>query len=169
MSAIALAKALARGAVGFVSRLIAQAVSPFDIINRIRSAYPGMNMGEVGSTYQLGMASYSAGQELTSVGGSGLNTLAEIPINTFLAPSIPPGNRFRFQIIGSFLIPGETEPRYRTVNVFSPTNLSLSELQQKWLDWFIEMTGPQGTLPASGGPGAPTPGPILVRDVERAF
>lgn len=169
MSAVAFAKALARGAIGFVSRLISQAVHPFDIINRIRHAYPGMSMPEVGSTYQLGMASYSAGQELTSAGGSGLNTLAEIPINTFLNQQIGPGNRFRFQIIGSFQIPGENFQRSRTVNIDTPVNLSLSELQQRWLDWFIEMTGPQGTLPASGGPGAPTPGPIIVRDVERAF
>lgn len=169
LSAVAFAKALGKGAVGFVSRLISQAVSPFQIVNDIRHAYPGMNMTEVGQTYQLGVAAYSAGQEISGPTGSGLASLTDIPLNPALVDALGPGNQFRFQILGSFQIPGELFPRFRTLNIFSPNNLSLSELQQQWQNWFIQAISPQGTLPASGGPGAPVPGPIIVRDVERAY
>lgn len=169
MSLLAQGKALARGAIGFVSRLISQAVSPFIIINDIRKAYPGMNMSEVGQTYQMGVQSYSAGQEVGGPTGSGLASLADIPLNPALANTIGPGNQFRFQILGQINIPGQPEPLWRTLNINSSVNLSLAELQQLWQDWFIQVTSPQGTLPASGGPGAPTPGDIKVRDVQRAF
>lgn len=163
-------QALRGGAVGFVSRLIEAATHPFVIINRIRQAYRGMNMGEVSQVYWLGAQAHTAAYEIGATGGSGIASLGDIPINPQLFPGGSFGNRFKFSYTASFTVPGETEPRYRTINASSPDNLTLFDLQS---DWDSRMAGyisslrdtdqrPFAAPPVSGGI-------VQVNYIERLF
>lgn len=162
--------ALLHGAVTYVSQLLQQAIHPFTIVNKIRSAYRGMNMQEVSKTYWMGVQAYSAGQEVAGPTGSGLANLADIPINPEgLGPNAK-GQQFRFQFVGSFYLPGEVEPRYRTINEYTNQNLSYADIQKLWEDWLTFVMNQQSPLPGNPQGLGVIPGPIVsVTNIERAF
>lgn len=118
-------------------------------------------MTEVGKVYQLGVQAYSAGQEIGATVGSGLAQLVDIPINSQLFSGQQTQNRFRFQTRVIYNIPGEQNNRYTTINILSPDNLSLADLQAIAEQKFAQL------INAGGSPRLPTKGqPVVVQDVS---
>lgn len=169
MSLAAFERARERGAVGFVSKLIRQAVSPFQIVNDIRRAYPGMAPSEYGAIYQLGVGAYSAGQEVTGIGGSGIAPLEQIPVNPGLWKGEATGNRFRFQTLVEYQIPGEPSTRFSTLNINTLQNYSQAELLAKATDLFDQLVNRRSPKMPSYMPGPPIVVDITVIDLERQF
>lgn len=169
MAANALLKALSGGAVGYVARKITEGVHPFVIVNEIRAAYKGLNMGEVGQIYQLGAGARSAGQEIAGPGSTGIASIASIPVNPQLFGGGPSDNQFRFQTIVEYAIPGENQSRYATLNVSSAMNLSLADLQTMVDSMFSQLVNRGGRYVGQTSGAAGVVQNITVLDVERAF
>lgn len=161
--------ALARGAVQFVSRLVSGGTSPFQIVNMIRRAYPGMNPTEYGSVYQTGLSAYTAAQEVTGPLGTGLAPLANIPVNPNLFQGVSTGNQFRFQTLVTYQIPGETGSRFATLNINTPQNLSAADLRAIANAQFDQLINRRSPKMPNYMPGPPIVQSIDLLDLERQF
>jgi hypothetical protein len=170
MSLAAQARALAGGAIGYISRLIQSATHPFVIFQKIRSAYSGMSSTETSEVYWKGVGAFSEAQQLSRNAPDVPVILSDIQVNPYSIPSSQLPNRFRVQIVGSFQRQGSTEIDYRTVNTYWLNNPTRNDLNQAWLSYFFStVIGAQTTLPAAGG-GLPTNlGVSEIVFIERSF
>lgn len=170
MSAFAKAKALAGGAISYISGLIRTGTHPFAIINKIRSAYRGLNMGEVSEVYWTAQGATAAAFEAGQISPTESVPIGDIPINPNAIPALQQPNQFKSQIIGQFAVPGQSQTFYRTVNVYTLGAPSRAQLELEWQNWFISMVG-SGTYPGAVGiiGGAEDLGLQEIKFIERGF
>lgn len=172
MSAVAKARALAGGAIGFITQLLAKGTSGFAIFGRLRQAYRGMSSQEAADVYYTGIEAWNAGVDLARATQSQPLQPADVPVNPDLFPQGSFGYRYRTQFTGAYIAPGETSPRYATISVPSISAPTMSDIMAQW-EAFLGAPLDSPTLAqAVGGAGSPAVtnlGIIQILNVERLY
>lgn len=109
----------------YVGRLLTQGYTYNQVLSRLARRYPNESLGERSRAASSGLASWRAASHLEALGAAG-----QLQPQEFAAGGTA-GQGFRYYTTVELIDPQSGEPLRRSVEVYSPTNLTLLQVAEQ--------------------------------------